>query len=426
MAKSKLIFKKFVASRGIKKLQAILKLDLEYFFKGGFFTAVQQSAGSLAGVLISFAFARFASKELFGKYNLILSILAITSLFSLSGFTSAIVQSTLKKYEKALTQSVVPRLKGSFLGSIFLLAIGLFYFFNNQQEVGKALVLIAFFFPLLYSFNGWFFYLQAKKLFSKAAFYGATTSLFFCLAIIASLLLTKNVILITLTYVLTYSSLHFLFFQKTKTLIPVKAKKDPEIKRYALLITLTNALNWIASNIDKVVLASILGYEQVAVYSIAKIIPQGMNKNLKALMTVPSIKIIPHNIKKNVEVIKTHFGKIFLIGLFIAFAGWFGSPFLMRIIYGSVYRESVFYTRLLMLSFVLAPLNLLWQNIVVFQKKTKQIVFLSFFPSLPKIFLYLLLTFRLKILGVVLAEITGSLMLFFYFLFLFYKKSEKR
>lgn len=400
----------------INKLQNHLGLDLIYFFKGGFFITLAQVAGSLSGILISFAFARFASKELFGKYNLILSILAINSLFSLPGFNTAVMQSTLKGFEKALIQSLPYRLKTSFLGVISLFIWGLFYiFYYHQLDIGYTLILISPLFPFLYSFAAYPVYLQAKKLFSQSAKFLALASLLTSTSLVLILLVYKNIISIILTYVITQAFLHFLFFQKTAKLVHKKAKKDPHLKEFGIFITLTKTLSWVASNLDKIILANLLGYEQLAIYSIANIAPQAIAKNLKSFMILPSVKILPQDIKANIKAIKVHFKKLFFMGLGVTFLGWFFLPYFINILYTLAYQKSIFYSQLLMLGFIFAPFNLLLKNIIIYQKKREDTVFLSFYPAIPKIIFYLLLIPKIKILGAILVRLSESVLLFIYF-----------
>jgi O-antigen/teichoic acid export membrane protein len=409
----------------IARLQKLLKLDLDFFIKGTFFTTVQQTVGALSGIIITFAFARFTSKEFFGQYNLITSFLKIASIFSLSGFSIAIIQSTLKGYNKALLQSIKPRLKASFLGSLFLGLAGIFYLLvKNQTHVGYTLILASPLLPFLYSFNAYNSYLKAKKLFKKAAIYSSIPIFINTLAVITTLILTKNLVIVSLSYILSYITAHLYSFIKTKKLISLDEKKDPNIKSFSIFMTLVSSLSFISSHIDKIILGSLLGYEQLAIYSIAVIAPLEIGRNLKSFITLPSIKIIPKNIKDNIKAVKTHLVKLLLIGMVLASIGWLLIPYFIKILYTSAYKQSIFYSQILMITLIFAPLNLLLQNVVIYQKQKKETIFLTFFPALPKIILYLILIPTMGILGAVLANLFENVLLFIYFYYKFLKTHE--
>jgi len=405
----------------LKKIQKIINLDLHFFVKGGFYTAIQQGIAILTGIAITLVFSRYTSKHLFGQYNFIIAFLKIGIIFSLSGVHTAVTLATIKGYKKALLQTPRIRMQSSLIGSIVLFASGLYYLFQHQPLVGQSLLVLALFFPLLYSFNAYPSFLRAERKFKKSALFSAVTLLFNAILIISALMLTKNIILISLAYLVGYALPHFYFFQKTKKLIPFKGKKDPDFKKFSVFITLTKALSFLSLHLDKIILGALLGYKQLAVYTIAQIPSWELNRNLQSFINIPTLKIIPKKKEQAVKEIKKHSGKLLLIGLSLASAGWFLTPLFIKTLYTSKYSGSIQYARILMGTVILSPINLLLQNVIIFQKQKKQTVFLSFYPALPKIILYLILIPKFGILGAVVTSILEPILLSSYFICLNFK-----
>lgn len=71
-------------SNFLKKSEKILHLDTLYFAKTSIYSGIQQAVGIICGLIISYFFGHFASKKLFGDYNLILSVLGFLTIITLT------------------------------------------------------------------------------------------------------------------------------------------------------------------------------------------------------------------------------------------------------------------------------------------------------------------------------------------------------
>ena len=91
------------------------KTDVVYLASGSFWNISSQIVSSLCTFFLAIAFAHFISKEAYGQYKFVLSIISIISTFTLSGLGTAVMQSVTKGYEGTLAYAFRKNLRWSIL-----------------------------------------------------------------------------------------------------------------------------------------------------------------------------------------------------------------------------------------------------------------------------------------------------------------------
>lgn len=121
-----------------------LGLDLPYFVKNGFWMTLRQIVDLLSGLAISIAFARLATKEVFGQYQFIIAAFSIAGILSLPGLNISILRSVSRRCDGDYKRAVRTSFRWSLLGVPLLLIFGAFYFFfgngcwKNKHDYPKS------------------------------------------------------------------------------------------------------------------------------------------------------------------------------------------------------------------------------------------------------------------------------------------------
>ena len=92
-------------------------LDLDYFFKSGFWLGLFQISNLGKALILSLAFANLVSIEAYGKYNFVLTFISFASVFTLSGLGASMVQSVARKYYGTYSKCLKMLFFSSFFGS---------------------------------------------------------------------------------------------------------------------------------------------------------------------------------------------------------------------------------------------------------------------------------------------------------------------
>src|SRR3989344_778586 len=148
-----------------------LGIDIDYFVRGGVFGVLQQIVGLTCGLVIAYAFGHFASKTLFGEYNLLISIVSLFSLLSMPGLNTALLRSVGEGFDTSLSRALLTRLKWSLLGVPFFIGGSIYYHWQGSDVLPSLLILAALFFPFVFSFQVIQPFFTAKKRFDLGALF---------------------------------------------------------------------------------------------------------------------------------------------------------------------------------------------------------------------------------------------------------------
>lgn len=352
------------------------QIDLAYAIKNEFWVYLRQGILLIIGLAVSVTFARLASKEVYGQYNFILAILAIASLVSIPGLKNAVLRSTARGNEGNYEQAVKTSFLWSLLGIPALLGVGAYYYYYNTQIIGICLMMSSIFLPFIYAPNTWDSFLAGKKRFDLTARYGSIQSSISAAAIIGVLFLNANhLVLILATYLITSSFLACLLYRRSLKYIENKAKDD-ECQKYGYFLTTTNIAGTLAKHIDKILIGTLLGAPQLAIYAIAIIIPTTIKDLLKTFWRPFTPKISEQGIR-----IGEVGGKIrrLILPLALMVLGgsllyWLFIDDIMLLLFSPKYMEAGIYSKMLLLMILFSIPSVFLGTFTIAKKKTKSIV----------------------------------------------------
>ena len=366
------------AKAKINKYEKRYQLDLSYAIKNSFWVYLRQAIALITGLAVSVVFARLASKEVFGQYNFILALLAVVSLLSIPGLNSAVMISSAKGYEGSYKKAVRTSFLWSLLGIPALLGVGAYYYYYNSQIIGFCLMMSSIFFPLLNAPNTWDSFLKGKKRFDLTTKYGSIQATINAAAIITILFLNaNNLVFIFTTYLITSSFVTCtLFMSSLKYIENNKEEENNGCIRYGYFMTTTNIAGYISKNIDKILIGSLVGAPELAIYAIAMMIPT----KLKDILKLPLVPYTPKITQDGIEMehIWEKLKRLILPLVLILLAG--SVLYLLFIddviilLFSRKYAESIIYARILLIYVLISPFAALLATFNIVKKKKRVLI----------------------------------------------------
>ena len=409
----------------VKKISKIVGIDLDYFIKGGFWTATPLFLESGINALMAILFANLVAPETYGEYRFFVTILLTLFIFSMPGISTAAIRSVAKKYDKSFLDATKFRFLFSLIGSLGLLVTGLYFQFFGTPKFYYYIA--ALFFPFIYSFRTYSDYLMGKEKYrNQAIFYS-------CQLIIANVLLvlsilTKNVFVIIITYLAAWAFssllLHKVVSIKYKKDIK-KSKKDKNLLSYGINLTLVEVLPVLASNVDKILITYYLGFKTLAVYAIAQTISKQYSLSIKPLMRILLPKLSKQkDAWKTYVKIRSKIAYAILFSTAVCLAGIIVAPFIVNIFFPPDYKDAIIYSQLLFAGFIFALGSSVFHNYLTSQKNVKSLYIAKFYPSMLRIILLAVLLPFYGIYGAIGAIVLTNYYVFFQAFYLSRKEAK--
>ena len=365
------------------KTQALTGIDNIYFFKGGFWMLAAQIVFILSGILLSVVFAHLADKSIYGKYQFVIAFVTTFLITTLPGANTALAQAVSKGFEKTFESIIKQKTTWSLLGSFgILISAGYFYFFLDDWPLAFSLIIAAITFPRLFgtalvnSFyigkgdfkksNEW---LIKEKIITTLS---VSFVIFFTMYFVSTEQM-RFVLVIAAYYCSSFLvNIYSLIIFRMKVLIK---NVDDTALHYGLQVTSLHIIPKITSQIDKLLIPAFLGVEALAVYIIALLILDTLKSFLSMMQIVAFNKLV--DLPKESLITKLKQWKIVGIFAFFILIGVIGLPFIIPLLYGEAYQESVFlgqiYIFALPFTFIIDTLSSWFLS----QKKTKEYFWLA-------------------------------------------------
>lgn len=244
--------------------------DARYLAKSWSWWLLGKFGTFLSSLALMAVFSHFATKELFGQYQYLLSVAAVLSIATLPGLNSAVTRASARGHDGTTIRALKLRLIWGVLGSIVSIGFAAWYFLAGNLLLAKSFAVLALFIPL----NGTIYqvvsqYWEGKKRFDKSAYVTVVAMLGISLAVMAAVLLTESLPVIIAAYFIGLSIPSVFLYLKMYKGIANYASDEESIK-FGFHLTLMRAVEIAASYVDKILLWHTLGANQLAIYSFAK------------------------------------------------------------------------------------------------------------------------------------------------------------
>ena len=398
------------------------RIDAHYFLKGGFWLSLAQLVTIALGLITTALFAYFLNENDYGIYRYLVGLAALFSAFSLTGIGQAVLQTAAKKYYSFYSET----LKINFIYSVGIFLGGsigsIYYWLNDNHTLSIGCLLIAVFQPLINTFQYTPSYLQGTGQFRKSTEIQSVRTVVSSLVSVLVLLLTQNIIALFATFLITSALASFvthLWYSPLKA-DPTPLKVKDQYISYAKNSSLRNAVSSIAFRADAIFIFTQLGAVELAVYSIATLVPEQIKGSFKNLASLLLPKYSSHTNEKillgSVPRRSLQICAILLITtiLYVVIAPYFYNLFFPK------YQSSILYSQIYALAFpsffALIPLTVIQSRLDenALNRINNQNTFLS-------LFLVILLTSFYGVMGAIIGKVLSRYINAFYIYFKFHK-----
>jgi len=374
----------------LRWLQNYTKTDMVYVAQGSFWWILGRVFSLLAGFLILMAFAKFATKEIYGAYQYVISMAAMIGLICLPGLDTALIRAIAKQKEKTFFLCEKEKLKFGFFAFLVFFIISLWYFFKKNLELAVSFFIAGVFLPFLSIFSLYLAFWQGKKKFDLQNKYFVAHNLLAALILILFIVFKPKITFIIFGYFFSFTFSTFLFWLLTRKRINRETEEDKETISFGKHITLMAIPGSIAGQIDNVILWQFIGPVQVAIYAYALRLVERISE-LIPFSALAFPKMAERDLKTD-RVKRSIFDKF--LKLF-----WFSIPFTILYIlfcpiffkiFFPAYKESIIYSQVLALTLIFSPFSFLATAFLAEAKK-RELYILNIAPQILKIALFFVL-----------------------------------
>ena len=381
-------------------------LDLRYFVSGGFWKTAGTIISNVLAALLMVAFANFLPKETYGLYRYILSLVGILTTFSLTGMNASVTQAVAAGNEGALKSSVRYQLKWNFIMTAASWALAVYYLWNQNTAIAISLFILGLTTPLAYAFNTYGAYLEGKQDFKRKSIYATWSVIIYTAGMLPAVYFGKGIIWLILIYAATSLAANFILYVKTLKVHSPPENKAEDAIAYGRHLTYLNLANPILGQVDNIILGHFWGVDQLAVYSLARAIPDKIGPFIKQIVNLGMPKLAAKSIQEVESVFNKRLLQSFTIGALLAAGYIITAPFIFKYVLPQ-YLESIFYSQILATTLVfIVPATYLGAVFDSQKMQTRPLFVASrFIMSGFKILLYVVFGIYGGILGLVFAQI---------------------
>jgi len=304
------------------------KTDMVFLASGGVYSLVGQAASIIASLALAVAVSHLVSKESYGIYKYVVSVIAIFSLFSLNSIGSAVFQSAAQGFDGVLIRGFWENIRWSaaVFGGALLFAV--YYFIAGNNTLAIEILIGGAFSPFLASASLFGSFLGGKKDYYRLTIYGIFDNVLPILAFIAVIFFTDNPIVLVATYFLTNTLAALFFYRRTMLVYRARLNSvDAGFLNYSKHLSFMGIISGIANNIDQILLFHFVGAAQLAVYNFATAVPdqiRGPSKMLDSMLQAQYTRRTSQEIRSSMlnKVLWSTFGYVVATAVYITIAPW--------------------------------------------------------------------------------------------------------
>ncbi len=401
----------------LRKTEKYTETDMTYAVKGSFWIIL----ANLGIFAISFAkmiaFGRYASPDVYGTYNFIISMAGILSIFALSGMSTSLVKAIAQNKDGTLALAVKEKIKFGLIGSLFSFGASCWYLYNGNTTLWLGFLAVAIFLPFYNAFALYSSFWFGKKNFEKKGKYEFAVVAITAVLVITTIILTQNPAYMIVVLFGSSTILYGFFFLRT---LRQKSNDDvlPEAIGFGKHLTVMSAIGTVVAHIDKIILWKLFGPVQLATYAFAQMPVQ----YIQGIIPIGSLAL-PKMGEKSVGSMKVgimkKFKKLFIITIPVTIVVILLAPYLYSLFIPQ-YMDSVPYFQLFALLILLSPFTLIGTAITA-EMRSRDLYIINTATPVLKIVLFLVLIPLFGVWGLVWAVVLTELFSGFLSLYFFNK-----
>ena len=380
------------------------KTDMMYLAKGSFWAILSQIVVSFSTFLLAIAFAHYVSKEAYGQYKFILSIVSILSTLTLTGIGVGVLRSVSLGYEGTMQYAFWQNIKWSGLFFVGAGIVSIYYFKQGNITIALSLLIAGCLSPFFYSSNLYSSYLSAKKDFKRNSIYfDMIGNTFPSLSLFATMFFTNNPFWLVTVYFVSNTLIGIILYLKIAKIYKPNKSVDPEMMSYGKHLSFMNILNGVANNIDQILLFHYFGAVQLATYNFATALPDQIKGPMKNLTNMIFPKFTERSDKEIKENIVHKMLVLFAVSIILIICYILIAPFIFHTFFPK-YNESIFYSQLFSIS-LLYIVSIPTNTYLIAKKKIKEQYIINISTSILQIVVLLIAIIKWGLVGLIIARI---------------------
>ncbi len=399
-------------------------IDAHYFLHGGFWLSFGQMITLGFGLISTALFAHLLTPQDYGIYRYLVGISALLASFSLTGLGQSILQATAQGHRGFYKAT----LKVNFLYSLFITAAGTlaagYYWLQGNMLLATGCLIVAVIQPLITTFQNTQSVIQGEgRYLESTKQYGFRMVLVTFISVV-SLLLTKNILVLFFFYLaglLVVNVISHYIYKPADATTP----KDVWTKylSYAKHTSLRNLISNIAQKADTIIVFTQLGAIELALYSIATIIPEQVKGSFKNLASLLLPKYAKHENRTTLlRSIPRRSFQLFIVLFSVTCIYIIAAPFIYKILFPK-YQDAAFFSQILALSFP-AMVSIIPVSALQSQMAKKKLYQVQILESVVLVISTAVLTITVGVLGAIVAKVATRYATLSYNFYLLYNDKE--
>ncbi len=383
-----------------KKKQSLSHLS---FFSLG--TLIMTFGGFISVVIL----ANNLSVNDYGNYKYVFSMIGILGALSFTGgFRNTVIQSTAKGMDGIVRYLFKMNLSLSFPMLLGGVVVGCYYLINNNEFLGYSIIIATT--CSVIGNNGIiaYGYLNGRKLYGQLLKLQSIQSIINILVLFTITLLTKNLLIIIATSVISTAGILTAFYYYVEKKLLRNKETDTSIIKYGKHLNILSVITTVMMNIDSILIFKIIGSQGLALYALATPFVDRIIGFLKGTYFFA----LPKFTEQGHTSARVHLYKRSLIGLFLGTAVfgvyYLASPILFKIFFPN-YLEAINLSRLFALNIPVIALSILSDAFLDSLAEIKYKYIVKATTTSFRIVLMLLLIFPFGIAGVIWSELLARL-----------------
>ena len=374
----------------LRRSESFFKTDMVYVASGGFWLTLGYIISSLTGLALSIGFANLVSKEVFGHYKFILSLISFIGAFSLVGMGAAVTQAVSRGFEGALSYGIRTSLKWGILPTVISSVGSVYYFINGNTSLAISLFVAGILSTFISAITLYGSFISGKKDFKTNTLYSIIRSIITVGFMLLIMVIFKNEVLIVIAYFASIALSALYFHWKTIKKYQPNNKIDPDTSSYSKHLSAMNVIGTMAEYLDKILIFHFFGAAQLAIYSFAIAIPTQLRSYNKVLGTMVFPKASNTPISVLQQILPRKAAVMFAVAIVGVVAYFFLAPYIYEIFFPQ-YLESVKFSQIYGLTFLVIPAMFFNQALLAHMRKRELYITKVGVPIVKIIMLVILL-----------------------------------
>ena len=262
-------------------------IDAHYFAKNSSLVLLGHGIQILRGIITGYVVARFFQQEIYGQYQFMLTVVGMLTVFGLPGLASSVTRAWARGDSFSRRKLTKWHLLVCLTGSLILLGMIPFLEYYGREELWMLFLVAAVLFPLspiaTVNFGG---YTVGKARFDLSLYATIAWSILSIIATLAIVAFRQSAVLM---FAASTAIPSIVYLWGSRRLQPPN-KNGPDntrsILRYGWQLTLANTPVDLVWYIDKLLISHFFGLNQLALFSVALLIPEQVKLFVKQLLPV--------------------------------------------------------------------------------------------------------------------------------------------